>query len=169
MLALLALVQDCPSQKQTNQAGSGVAQMQPSQPHYQRFVPFPAHVPKSNVIEMVRDENRDWALDTKTGQVCRTWDWSLEGQKASKNGTLPVQMVAPTCLDLYVRYPDSAAPRVRLIASIPRPAKSNPSRPKGHAILRADNGGRPPLRPTTRLLPSLSEVFGRGNREGSTA
>jgi hypothetical protein len=105
-LALLLLVEDCPSQKQTNHSAPPVAQIEASKMHCQRFVPFPAHIPKSNVIEMMRDEDRDWALDTKTGQLCRTWDWTIEGQKAAKNGREPVQMAAPTCLDLYAQYPD---------------------------------------------------------------
>ena len=39
------------------------------------------------------------ALDTVTGQWCRTWDWSYKAQ--SLNGTLDT---LPTCLSLFNSY-----------------------------------------------------------------
>ena len=49
------------------------------------------------------------ALDTQTGQLCRTWDWSLSGkQKFDADGN-PVPRTygefTPTCLSVYEQYP----------------------------------------------------------------
>jgi hypothetical protein len=50
------------------------------------------------------------AFDTQTGQLCRTWDWSTTGAKATpdKNGIVPQQAtgeLTPTCISLYKQYP----------------------------------------------------------------
>ena len=46
---------------------------------YQRFVPVAA-------------SDRDFALDTKTGQLCKTWSWSIADSPLSG---------LPTCSELY--------------------------------------------------------------------
>ena len=44
----------------------------------------------------------DMALDTLTGQYCRTWDWSYKNPTAV--GSADVQTL-PTCLELFSQYP----------------------------------------------------------------
>jgi hypothetical protein len=57
---------------------------------YQRFVRI-ASFPAGQL---------NWALDTKTGQVCRTWDWQVVGEKPNPKG-LQIDLSTPTCLELY--------------------------------------------------------------------
>jgi hypothetical protein len=50
------------------------------------------------------------AFDSQTGQVCRTWDWSVLGKSAKPDaeGALPQRQFgefAPTCVSLYRDYP----------------------------------------------------------------
>jgi tetratricopeptide (TPR) repeat protein len=61
---------------------------QASHPAYQRFVPVSGNVYAG-----------DMALDTKTGQLCRTWGWA---------GTGPYKPYSdrPTCESLVSKYPD---------------------------------------------------------------
>jgi len=64
------------------------------------------------------EHHSDIAFDTVTGQLCRTWDWSLLGPhpKADPSGTVPQRAegeLAPMCLSLYQQYPsrtDAADP-----------------------------------------------------------
>lgn len=64
---------------------------------YQRFVR----------IASAASMTLNWALDTKTGQVCRTWDWHMQGDKPRKNGEADITLATPTCFSLYREYPDS--------------------------------------------------------------
>ena len=53
---------------------------------------------------------KDVALDTQTGQLCRTWDWQVIGEanKPDQSGNFPERKVGeltPTCLSLYQQYP----------------------------------------------------------------
>ena len=52
---------------------------------------------------------KDVAFDTQTGQLCRTWDWSISGEvKADTEGHVPERKIGeltPTCLSLYESYP----------------------------------------------------------------
>src|SRR5882762_253157 len=50
------------------------------------------------------------AFDTQTGQLCRTWDWTVVGKptRSDESGIVPQRSVGeltPTCLSLYARYP----------------------------------------------------------------
>jgi hypothetical protein len=66
---------------------------------YQRFVPF-------------NHQSGDFALDTKTGQLCKTWEWDLASAKPSKNGEpakngeLRRDESIDSCATLYKTHPD---------------------------------------------------------------
>jgi hypothetical protein len=62
---------------------------------YERFVPIAQNQKSTeptdiNVVYL--------ALDTKTGQVCRTWDWGVS-EKLPGAGF-------PTCISLYKMFPE---------------------------------------------------------------
>jgi hypothetical protein len=59
----------------------------------------------------------DVALDTITGQYCKTWDWYYKNPAAV--GSADVQTL-PTCLDLFNKYPS-----VYDLQPLPPPAPSN--------------------------------------------
>ena len=65
-------------------------------PHYQRFVP----IANPDVLGGPAREVIPWhgffALDTKTGQLCRTTGYALQGFQG-----------LPECMKLYQQYPDS--------------------------------------------------------------
>jgi len=47
----------------------------------------------------------DLALDTKTGQLCRTWDWEVPN---ALKGSNPESLTGlPLCITLYTQYPES--------------------------------------------------------------
>lgn len=71
-LLLALLLQGC---TELTQAPPPPASPQP----YQRFVPVAA-------------SDRDFALDTKTGQLCKTWNWSIANSPLSS---------LPQCIELY--------------------------------------------------------------------
>ena len=48
---------------------------------------------------------KDVAFDTQTGQLCRTWEWSIEPSKANPATEIKVGQFAPTCLSVYTTYP----------------------------------------------------------------
>ena len=89
-LVLVTLFEGCPldQSKQTPVPGRVSS--------YQRFVPTTGSPPVA----------LNWALDTKTGQICRTWDWNVENAKPDNDGRVGIALAAPTCFDLYTRYPD---------------------------------------------------------------
>jgi hypothetical protein len=80
----------------------------------------PTPTPKSKVNRFAAHRfvltkfNGGVAFDTQTGQICRTWDWSLTGKPAkpdSSSGIVPQREygeLAPTCLSLYQQYPSGA-------------------------------------------------------------
>jgi hypothetical protein len=45
------------------------------------------------------------ALDTVTGQWCKTWEWVPRDPKAPTDGLSSL----PTCLNIYLGYPDTEA------------------------------------------------------------
>lgn len=47
------------------------------------------------------------AFDTQTGQICRTWDWEPSGKPSDTGAQRSFGEYAPTCLDLYNRFPTS--------------------------------------------------------------
>lgn len=68
-----------------------------------------------------------YAFDTKTGQMCKAWDWDMVVDAGSKNNGVPSSVVLiskkytvegthrlvdmkgyPTCLTLFLKYPDGA-------------------------------------------------------------
>jgi hypothetical protein len=57
----------------------------------------------------------DIALDTQTGQLCRTWDWTpMAPERKPNNGLTPQRLpgeLTPTCLSLYNQYPSSSNPK----------------------------------------------------------
>ncbi|MSO19974.1 MAG: hypothetical protein EXQ56_05830 [Acidobacteria bacterium] len=71
-LMLALILQGCTSSSQTP---APVPLPQP----YQRFVP-------------VATSDRDFALDTKTGQLCKTWSWTITDAPLSS---------LPLCSDLH--------------------------------------------------------------------
>jgi hypothetical protein len=105
LIALVFLLQGCDElQQQTHQ--------QPTAP------PTPAQKSKVNRVAAHRfvltKFNGGVAFDTQTGQICRTWDWSLSGKPATPDpvsGIVPQRSygeLAPTCLSLYQQYPSGA-------------------------------------------------------------
>jgi hypothetical protein len=53
------------------------------------------------------------AFDSQTGQICKTWDWTVTASPKVDpvTGTRPQQTLgefAPSCLSLYKEYPSSA-------------------------------------------------------------
>ncbi len=98
-LLFVLLLQACPdSNKPTPQP--------PTVPN-QRFVPIG---PPTGVVVGVPWHGH-FALDTKTGQLCRTWDWEL---KDAKGKPQEPWSELPTCMYLFSRYPDSPSGIVRL-------------------------------------------------------
>src|ERR1700746_357638 len=78
----------------------------------------PDHRPPTHRF-VLAEHHADIAFDTVTGQLCRTWDWSLQGSHPKvdpSTGTTPQRAegeFAPTCLYLYEKSPsrfDSPAP-----------------------------------------------------------
>jgi hypothetical protein len=60
------------------------------------------------------------ALDTQTGQLCRTWDWQPAGKTKSypESEVNPQRILgeyAPACLSIYQQYPTVAGPDDRLV------------------------------------------------------
>ena len=64
----------------------------PAEPAYQRFVP----VSRTAIAP-------DFALDTKTGQLRKTWDWHYKDETKARE---PYLQDLSTCLALYTAYPD---------------------------------------------------------------
>jgi hypothetical protein len=89
VLGVLIAIPGCP----TNKPPQSPTPWRPASPPYQRFVPITS-VPASGFS--------DFALDTKTGQLCRTW----KGQTLPKNERMEPLLSLPLCLDLYAEYPD---------------------------------------------------------------
>src|ERR1700693_1846990 len=56
----------------------------------------------------------DIALDTQTGQLCRTWDWApVAPEQKPSNGLIPQRLpgeLTPTCLSLFNQYPTRGNP-----------------------------------------------------------
>ncbi len=63
---------------------------------YQRFVPMAQHAGGPAVL--------DFALDTKTGQLCRTWPWEVTDTKPGSRAEGLNNL--PECFTLYTQYPD---------------------------------------------------------------
>jgi hypothetical protein len=55
-----------------------------------RFVPVDTH------------GSSDVALDTMTGQLCRTWEWQYRGSNNPNKGGLDD---LPVCYQIYLQYP----------------------------------------------------------------
>lgn len=53
--------------------------------------------------------SHDIALDTQTGQLCRTWDWSPSRDQPKSNPALEIKpgQYAPLCITLYNSYPSN--------------------------------------------------------------
>ena len=64
ILVLMLWLQGCP-----DTGKQGVTSPVVTKAAYQRFV-----VPSDKAIAPT------WALDSKTGQICRTWDWGYKGK-----------------------------------------------------------------------------------------
>ena len=62
-------------------------------------------------FEMMQLGAGDVAFDTKTGQLCRTWDWQTTGKGPAPDpntGLVPQRRLGeftPTCITLYKNYP----------------------------------------------------------------
>ncbi len=65
---------------------------------YQRFVPMAQHAAGTAVL--------DFALDTKTGQLCRNWPWEITGAKPGSRSEGINNL--PECFTLYTQYPDGS-------------------------------------------------------------
>ena len=64
-------------------------------PRYQRFVPIAADIVGGSAIREGVPWHGFFALDTKTGQLCRTTGYALQGFQG-----------LPECIQLYQKYPD---------------------------------------------------------------
>ena len=96
VLGVLLVLQHCGTDRQP----------QPK-PAYQRFVPIPPHHPTAMAIDTTSGDDKDWALDTKTGNLCRTWDWHYElGKPAKDPNFVPRDQATPLCSKLLALYPD---------------------------------------------------------------
>src|SRR5579883_1331008 len=89
-LALLFL-EDCPNNSQ-KASPAPPAQVQIQQSQVGRFV--------------LGHASMNVGFDTKTGQICRTWDWSTPGATCANNDCTQIKNgnfgeMAPTCLELY--------------------------------------------------------------------
>jgi len=93
MLTLLITMQGC----QGKNPGKPQTAAKVASPAYQRFVPIP---PSSFATALWHG---DFALDTKTGQLCATWQTHLTPYT---DKTAPLLEMLPHCLDLYNKYPD---------------------------------------------------------------
>ena len=91
MLLLSASLPGCPEKKTTD----APATAKPVPVTYQRFVPI-APIPTSTFM--------DFALDTKTGQLCKTW----KGQLLPINERTLDSIGLPLCIDLYAKDPDQS-------------------------------------------------------------
>jgi hypothetical protein len=86
-----SLPQDTPT-------GQQVAQVSKVEP-YQRFVPIAQNAAGTPSL--------DYALDTKTGQICKTWDWQITPAPPGSRSEGINEI--PECLALYQQDPDKAA------------------------------------------------------------
>lgn len=85
-MAILLAQSDCDNTKQ-------------SAPPVQSVERKPSH--PINRFEKIQNFRVDVALDTKTGQLCKTWEWqSTNRQNPDSYENLPL------CVDLYNRFPD---------------------------------------------------------------
>jgi hypothetical protein len=98
-VALIAVTQAaCDRPTPTPSTKAAPAKPTPPKPPLHRFVL--TRFPTDNGV----------AFDTQTGQICKAWEWTPTGTapEFDKNGQRPQRAVgefAPTCLDLYVKYP----------------------------------------------------------------
>jgi hypothetical protein len=91
VLATVLLLQACPEKNAPapqTPAATPVVMKTP----YQRFVPY-----------SFSGATIYWALDTKTGQLCRTWEWAYKGKVQDPELSLQNR---PTCSDLCSLYSD---------------------------------------------------------------
>jgi len=65
---------------------------------YQRFLPLP---PSSGGIDTGAFWHGNFAVDTKTGQLCRSWQWSINGGDLHGNEFATALSALPTCNDLF--------------------------------------------------------------------
>ena len=62
------------------------------------------------------------AFDTQTGQICRTWDWSILGKPEKPDpvtGIVPQRSFgeqSPTCVSLYKDYPSGTTAQSELLS-----------------------------------------------------
>lgn len=69
-----------------------------------------AHTP-THRFSVISRFGGDVAFDTQTGQLCRTWNWTLPNIKPDSTGRvdqIKLGQLAPTCLSLYQMYPSQA-------------------------------------------------------------
>jgi hypothetical protein len=86
-LAILLAQNDCDSSKQNSPPVQQSAEKKPPHP--------------INRFEKLQNFRVDVALDTKTGQLCKTWQWiSTNRQNPDSYEDLPL------CIALYNQYPD---------------------------------------------------------------
>ena len=75
--------------------------------------PTPARAPEIHPNPVRRFDavnthgSSDVALDTMTGQLCRTWEWVYRGENNPAKGGLDE---LPTCFKLYTDYPFTVVP-----------------------------------------------------------
>jgi hypothetical protein len=101
---LLAFLAGLPSCAPTNDKTTHREALPPEKPPaYQRFLPIPPN--SANVFPW----SGDFALDTKTGTLCKTWP----GQLTPITEKTEALTSLPQCLDLYETYPDQKASGAR--------------------------------------------------------
>src|SRR5208282_3742613 len=73
--------------------------------------PTPAPAPRHPIHRFVLTQSGGVALDTQTGQICKTWDWEPIGKQPAPDpvsGTVAPRAFgefSPTCISLYNSYP----------------------------------------------------------------
>jgi hypothetical protein len=120
MMIVEAYLNSKPKSPQENQPSTAPIQntmLQRPQPGWQRFMSV--RLPGLGTNEL-SDANIavNLALDTKTGLLCKTWDWKYTPPPPD-NYVHPVQQrvdmavlsrTLPTCFQLYLAHPEVAAP-----------------------------------------------------------
>jgi hypothetical protein len=93
VLLLSASLPGCPDHKPQQQDKPAAT---PSRVPYQRFMPI-APLPYESALW-----HGAFALDTKTGQLCKTISWQITGTTDLVQSLNQIK----TCLELYTKYPD---------------------------------------------------------------
>jgi hypothetical protein len=87
-------------------------------PTQQKKEPVKAAAPRPGLHRFILTRfGIDVALDTQTGQLCRTWDWTPTSEAPRTNPLAEVKpgQYAPLCLTLYQQYPSGTGEPMSII------------------------------------------------------